>query len=60
MVDVRKVKHQISQFTGNSAEMLFWTGQRFLDAMSSQDIGEDDWHDQFKQTLHVNPSDLWQ
>ena len=60
MVDGRKVKSQIPQFTGDSAEMLLWTGQRFLDAMNSQDIGEDDWHDQFERTLHGDPSDLWQ
>ena len=42
MVDGRKVKSQIPQFTGHSAEMLLWTGQRFLGAINTQDIREDD------------------
>ena len=59
-VDGRKLKSQIPQFTGDIVEMLLWTRQQFNDAMNTQDIGEDEWHKQFEQTLHGDPSDLWQ
>ena len=56
----RKQKSQIPRFTGDSVEMLLYTQQWFNDAMETQGIDADECHNQFGQTLHGDPSDLWQ
>ena len=54
----RKQKSQIPQFTGDSVERLLYTQQRFDDTMATQGITDDQWHAQFEQTLHGDPSDF--
>ena len=58
-VDGRKMKSQIPKFNGDGVEMLLLCKQHLDDAMGTQDIDKGEWHDEFGQTLHVNPSDIW-
>ena len=58
-VDGRKQKSQIPKFTGDGVEMLLYTKQQFDDLMGTQNIDKDTWKDEFGQTLHGDPSDIW-
>ena len=40
--------------------MLLYTQQQFNDVMDTQEINLGEWHNQFGQTLHRDPSNLWQ
>ena len=46
-VDGRKQKSQIPKFTGDSVEVLLYTKQLFNDAMDTQEIDKDEWHEDF-------------
>ena len=57
--DGRKIRSQVFKFDGDGVEMLLFCKQRFLDAMETQEIDNEDWHDEFGQTLHGDPKDIW-
>ena len=43
----RKIKSQLLKFDGGGIEMLLYCRQRFDDAMETQAIDEDEWHEEF-------------
>ena len=55
----RKIRSQVFKFNGDGVEILLFCKKIFIDAMSTQEINNDEWQQKFGRTLHGDPKDNW-